>query len=223
MSKSGTGLLASVCFLTSLFFTMNAIGAEAPSESDFIHNLPPLKPSPNVKGAYFWNAPDVSLATYDRLLIDPIEVFVHEESKYAGIAPAEMLAVTAQLRAQLIDALEPDYPVVNKPGPGVARVRLAITGIRLIKQEKVAKGVFAVLPVGLAVNVLQEAAGRKILPEDAAGEIELLDSTTGARLAVGVDPKALRHGGKPSWEALNEALKLYAMRLRQRLDEAHAK
>ncbi len=198
MSKSGTGMLVSVCFLASLFFATNAIGAEAPSESDFIHNLPPLEPSPNVEGAYFWDAPDVSLATYDRLVIDPIEVFVHKESKYAGIAPAEMLAVTAQLRAQLIDALEPHYPVVNKPGPGVARVRLAITGIRLTKQERVAKGAFAVLPIGLAVNVLQEAAGRKILPEGAAGEIELLDSTTGARLAVGIDPNALRHGGKPS-------------------------
>ena len=223
MSRSGTNLLVRVAFLASLFFTANAIGAKAPSESDFIRDLPPLKPSPVVKGAYFWNATKLSLAKYDRLLIDPIEVFVHKESKYGGTAPAEMLAVTAQLRAQLIDALEPDYPIVNKPGPGVARVRLAITGIKLVQQKKAARGVFGFMPAGLAVNALQEAAGRKILPEDATAEIELLDSTTGARLAVGVDPKAFRHGGKSSWEALREALKLYAMRLRQRLDEAHAK
>lgn len=119
--------------------------------------------------------------------------------------------------------MEPDYPIVNKPGPGVARVRLAITGIKLIQEKKVARGVFGLIPAGLVVNALQEAAGRAILLEDATVEIELLDSTTGARLAVGVDPKAFRHGEKPSWEALSEALKLYAMRLRQRLDEAHAK
>jgi hypothetical protein len=56
---------------------------------------------------------------------------------------------------------------------------------------------------------------------DAAVEIELLDSSTGKRLAVAIDPTALRHGkGKPNRESMDEAFKLYASRMRQYLDDS---
>ena len=80
------------------------------------------------------------------------------------------------------------------------------------------------IPIGLAVNVVQAAIGREILLDDATMEVELRDSVSGERQIVVVDPKALRHGkDEPSWKALDTAFKFYASRMRQRFDSARGR
>lgn len=107
--------------------------------------------------------------------------------------------------------------MVNKPGSGVANMQIAITGVKLQKRSDLVPGAFGVLPFGRMIN---RSRTPMVKLGDAAVEIELLDSSTGKRFAVAIDPAILVHGkGKPDLESLSEDFKLYASRMRQHLDD----
>ena len=221
MPKAAICHFTTVSLLAATLIAGNTAAADAPATSNFIDKLPTLHPSTLVEGGYDWETPDSTPAKYDRFLIEGIEIFVHPESDYQGMDPVELLAVTESLRVHLIDALEPRYPVVHKSGPGVARVRIAITGVKLKKRDDLAKGAWSKLLLGYAIN---RARTPKVLLDDASMEMEILDSSSGKRLVVAIDPSALRHGkGKPNWESMNESFKLYASRMRQRMDDDRKK
>jgi hypothetical protein len=222
MYKTTNRHFAVIGLLASALITGSAAVADAPATSDFIDKLPALQSSTQVEGGYDWKTPDSAPSEYDRFIIDEAEIFVHPVSDYHGINAPDFKSITETLRIHLIDALEPRYPVVHKSGPGVARVRLAITGVKLEKRRDLAKQAFGVLPFGRAINRSQTPV---ILLDDASMEMEILDSSTGKRLMVAIDPLFLRHGeeGSHSWESMNESFKLYSDSMRQRMDEQRKK
>ena len=203
-------------------FAGNTIAADAPATSNFIDKLPALTPSTLVEGGYDWKTPGSTPSKYDRFLIDETEIFIHPESDYLGINAPDFKAITDALRIHLIDALEPRYPVVHKSGPGVARIRIAITGVKLKKRSDIAKEAFGVMPIGRALNRSQTPI---VLLDDASMEMEILDSSTGKRLVVAIDPLFLRHGKEGSHisVSMNKSFKLYASKIRQRMDNSHDK
>jgi hypothetical protein len=119
----------------------------------------------------------------------------------------------------LINALEPDYPEVNKPGPDVLGIRLAITNVHVKKKKR---GLLGYTPVGLVVTTGIALAGKNISLTDATIEVEVLDSVTNERIGALIDkqsaPPEKRKKGKISWEEVESTLKFYAERFRARLD-----
>lgn len=194
--------------------------AQAPVPQS-ISNPPPLVPG-KIQGTYEWLKPGFSLKSYGKVIIEPPSFVIHDESEEKVIKPEELQLSGQALRSHIIDAMEPEYPVVNKPGPGVLLIRPAITNLKLKKEKRVARGIFGYLPVGAAVNVVQSAAGRSLEISDAVFEAEGVDSVSGERLGVMIDPQIRERAGEhPSWESLNLVFQLYARTLRQRFDEAH--
>jgi Protein of unknown function (DUF3313) len=190
--------------------------------SGFIENLPALEPDADRPGALVYRKPGVNLGAYDKIAIDPVLIWIHPESEYKGIDPDELKVLADGLRASLIAALEPDYPVVYEPGLRVLGLRIAITNVRLKKKER---GLLGYGPVGVVVTTVQEVAGKRISLADAAIEVELLDAKTHERLGVLIDKKPGAEKGAESkqltWEAIRETLDFYSKRFRSRLDEAH--
>ncbi len=74
-------------------------------------------------------APDLDLSPYQRVIIDPVDVVLDPEAADRPVNPAELAALADYLRQALIVAVRDAYPVVEKPGPDVLRLRVALTDV----------------------------------------------------------------------------------------------
>ncbi len=189
--------------------------------SGFLDDYPAMEQDADRPGAMIWRKPGLDLGKYDRVLIEEITMFLDAKSKYKGMKPDRMKAITDAFRHVLTNELEPEYPTVSKPGPGVLWVRLAVADVRLAKKKR---SILNFTPAGFALRAIQDAAGTTVLLQSATLEAEMLDSHTGERLAVLVDRQSAATGSKvASWDTLNETLVFYAKRFRSRLDKAHGR
>ena len=143
----------------AIAFTSQAWGAGQPKLSDFVMSpAPEMKPIPNMEGAWYWNKPGLEFNKYDKILLDDIEIFLAPDSKYTGINASQMKALADSMRAVMIAALEPDYPVVSKAGPGVIVARIAITNVYLDK-PKHKFGQYS--PIGLLASGVKKSPGNQ--------------------------------------------------------------
>lgn len=204
----------------ALGFTSPARAAGQPRLSDFIEEQPVMTPIPDMPGGWAWNKPGTNFASYDKVLLTYIEIFIAPDSEYKGIDADQMKILSDSMRAVMTEALEPDTPVVSKAGPGVIIMRIAITNVHLGKPQH-RFGQY--LPIGLAVSGLRQLAGksRNLSLQDASIEAAMYDPQTGERLAVRIDTKPLRsldgEAEEMSWETIEESLKVYANRFRDRV------
>jgi hypothetical protein len=193
--------------------------------SGFIEESPVLVPISGMEGAWHWNKPGLQFKDYDKILLADIEIFIAPDSKYKGIDADQMKILADSMRAVMIEALEPDYPVVSQPGPGVMGARIAITNVHLGK-PKHRLGQYT--PIGLLASGAKKLAGKSknLSLKDASVEAEMFNVQSGERLAVRIDTKPLRSmKGKPkkmSWESIEESMKVYGNRFRDRVEKVHA-
>lgn len=192
------------------------------SPSGFLSDYPALEADPDRKGAMRYVSPTWDRKAYDRVMIDEISIFYHPDSKYKGIEPSQMMALSDGFRAILTEELEPAIPVVERSGKGVMRVRIAVTDVKAKKKKK---GFLAYTPIGLVATGAKAIAGKnapKFSLNDASFEVELVDSSNDQRLGVLVD-KAPESDKKESvedasWEAIEQSLRFYAKRFRARME-----
>jgi len=207
----------------TIAFTSQAWSAGQPKLSDFIMEpAPEMKPIPDMEGAWFWNKPGVEFKKYDKILLEDIEIFLAPDSKYTGINADQMKALSDSMRAVMIAALEPDYPVVSKSGPGVLVARIAITNVYLDK-PKHKLGQYS--PIGLLASGVKKIAGKpkNFSIKNASVEAEMFDFDIGERVAVRADTSPLRSLNEDpeelTWEAIEESLKVYGKRFRARVEQ----
>ena len=194
---------------------------DVPSTTDFIEGEVVLQKDPDKAGAYRYEKPGLDLKNYDRLIFEPVEIWIHPKSKYKGISPDDLKLIGDSFLEHLVDELEPTYPIVRQAGPGTMLVRLAITDVKMKKKKR---GLLVYTPLIVIVNAAQDAAGKRVSLVNAGIEVELLDAVSGERLAVLVDKGLMASKEKDeklSWDDIDQRLRFYAKRFRARLDEAH--
>jgi hypothetical protein len=154
------------------------------------------------------------LAAYDRILMDPIEVLVHEASVGPEVSREELDLLAEKFLQELVQACEEQYPFVPEPGPGVLRLRVAITDVlpipRLLSDpEWEARN--------LAAGRLGSASIEAEFRDSVSGELlGAVAATRSSRGYMGLVPGEISRFGK----ALG-AFRTWAERLRSALDEAH--
>ncbi len=208
-------IMTAALLLAGVSLTSTASMAEAMRYSGFIDSYPALEKDPRGGGGLLYTKPGASLGSYGKVMITPIEVWLADDSKYKGFSPDELKALTDEFYRVLVSNLEPDYPVVSKPGKGVLVVRLAVTDVYAKKKKR---GLLGYVPIGAVAGAVTGAYRAKL--NDATIEAELLDAPTEGQLAVLVDKLSISKGGddETSWEDISKALDYYAKRLRARLD-----
>ena len=180
--------------------------------SGFLRDYSKLKPSPDVDGALSYENPSRGLKHYDKFLIDRIIVHFAPNAKGTGVDPMKLVQITDYAHRELVIALSKRYQVVSTPGPGVLRIRVAITSI------KTTKPLFNIHP---GMKVIGFGLG------GASMEAEGVDSQTGERIIAVVDSRKGAHSPIPSVEALEklghvkEVIRYWVKRFRKRLDKAH--
>ena len=128
-------------------------------------------------------SPDFTPAKYNALMIEPFGLYP-EPRPSENVSMGAINDIRDYINNSLRAKIGAKVQVVDKPGPGVARLRGAITALNAETQSLKA---YQYVPVAFLVTAAKDAAGGG-RPEDARifVEVEIQDSMTGGRLAVAV-------------------------------------
>lgn len=203
-------------------------GPKAPS--GFLTSYEGFKPGPKDTVDKYWVPPEItsdaafraSLRPYDKVIIDPIWVSLAKDDSYDGLDPKALSELTELFRKDLIEAVSDRYTVVDKPGPGVMRLSMALTGIERPNRLLAATSTFN--PIGLGISVASRVTtGEHTNVGSASMEALASDAQSGKALFAAID----RHpGGKNPlkiYDTLTDAknaFKRWAMRFRGVLDRS---
>ena len=214
---TGVALAASIV-LTGCPTTRQTRSVE---RSGFLGDYSQLREGERGEAQLVFIKPGVPWARYTSVTIDPVTIWAASDTDVANVAPEDRQLLTDYLDASLRNSLSKDYRVVDRPGPGTLRLRVAITdakGARVVLNT-----VSKIVPqLRLLTTVGGLASGTQALVGRAGVEGEIVDSLTGERLAAAVDSragtKALR-GGVSTWADVQNAFDYWSDRLRTRLEE----
>ena len=170
-SGHGTGLarrIALAATLMSLLLT-SACANFKPTQSGFLTQYDQVCQNPKTPGDPCYVKPGMAAAAYTAFMLDPV-VF-QPVGKVPGILDQKKIdELRADYREKLTDAFSKRYQLTDRPGPGVLRVRAAITNVGRS------------IPL---LNILIMAA--VVVPVTSGGastEAEVVDSVTGERLVA---------------------------------------
>ncbi len=205
--------------LTGLLAGCAAGGMKDVEKTGFLGDYSMLKPGGEDRAALLYIKSGVDFKPYDKIMFERVRVVLSPEADSREIDPAVLKELTDHYQQALLDAVKDGYRVVDQPGPGVLRVRVAVTDVK--PSKPVANTMSTILPIGWVVaGATKVASDENVGTGEAATEMEVLDAMTGERLAAAVDR---RQGGKMAfrgkWTDTEDALDFWAKRFRERLDE----
>ena len=128
-------------------------------------------------------SPDFTPARYNALMIEPITLYP-EPRPTEQVTMGALNDIRDYVNSSLRAKIGAKVNVVDKPGPGVARLRGAITAVNA---QTEARAAYQYIPVAFLVSAAKDAVegGR---PEESRifVEVEVQDSMTGGRLLLAV-------------------------------------
>lgn len=164
--------------------------------------------------------PKADCRQYDKILIDPVTLWAHgSNSAFGNLNDQDRHILRSQANHALHDvAIQAGFQIVDQAGPGVMRLRAAIT--EAAKANVPLKDASIVAPyVGGAAAAWSEFNGQAAFTGDAAIEAELLDSVAGERLYAMVDKRVgdLDLRNYEAWDDVKEAFAAWRDQATQRL------
>ncbi len=197
--------------------------ASAPKGSFLGEYAKNLAPGPEGGAKMRWLKPGVDFTKYNKVMVDYVVFALAEDSEYKGINGDEMKTMGDAASLALVNAIKAKYPVVSEPGPGVARVRSAIVGLK--QSNPVLSGVTSVIPVGLGISIVKKGAGGAWTGSGAtSAEFMILDSMTGDVIAVAYDEYVAGFTERfTKWGSAEDAFKYWGERGVKSLDAMKAK
>jgi hypothetical protein len=148
-----------------------------------------------------------ALAKYSSFIVEPVRVHFHSGSKSKGkLTQQQITDLTSYMQANIISAvMDSGNNVINKPGPGVARIRVALTDIQKTN----------------AVNILPQASLLGVGLGGASMEGEIIDSVTGEQIGAVVESQKgsrIPFSNLGEWSTSKKIMDDWAQRFRQRLE-----
>jgi hypothetical protein len=180
--------------------------AQRAEKTGFLSDYSKLEARSDVSFRYL--APGNRLGNYSKFIIDPVITHFHTRSK-AKLKEEDLRDLRNYMHDALVNAIEDRYKIVYHPGPGVARLRAALTDL---KKSSIVQNV---LPIG-------EGGGSGL--GGASWEAELLDSQTGEQIGALVESQLGRRlslDGYSTWGDAKAIMDRWAKHFRRLLDNAH--
>ena len=197
---------------------MQSDSAAQVPHSGFLSDYSKLRPLQGTDGTHRYIDGNANLRPYNKIMIDPVQVFVTPGPDYKGMQPDVLKRMADAFRMEFVGAMLSGYKVVEKPGPDVLRVRLAITGVQPVKPDL---GVTDFIPIKAVFNVARNAAGTAPQVAEMSAEAEVLDANgrvVGAAVSTRKASKTLPQGEKVTWADLQVIAATWAKGLRQHFD-----
>lgn len=212
------GLTLVTGVLSGCLSTFQARQAEP---SGFLGDYSQLRPGRDGEALLVYISPQADFRAYNKIMLDPVRVYATQGSALAKLPREELQDLVNYLDATLREQLKTDYAIVTAPGPGVLRLRVAITEAR--GSRVILDTISSVMPYGIALSGLKKVVtGSATSVGSVGGEFEAVDSVSNQRLAAAVDKRIGRkYTGKfdrfNKWHAAQDAFDYWASRLKARL------
>jgi len=207
----------------------------------FLSDYSKIPHTKNADGDYVYVDEQVEFNTYNKLLVDRIKIWFKEDSKYKGIDPDELKVLTDYFYDAINKAVGDAYPLVKEPGPGVLRMRIAITDLE--PNQPMASVATLAVPFAWVADagsgvVTGKETGSTVFTGHATIEVEALDSVSSEQLAAAIETESGKkynwtHGvtegvtgyvdAYSKWAYTKKAMDDWAHQLRVRLDEFNGK
>ena len=151
--------------------------------SGFLKDYSQLEVRKDAKGTErrIWVNETTNWPSYERMLVDPVQLYPKPEGT-VRVTLGTLFDIRDYLNAGLAKAVAASMPLAKEPGPGVLRLRSAITAVSVDKSLKP----YQLIPIAMIVTVAQRQAGAASYPVKLHVESELIDSATGEVLARSV-------------------------------------
>ena len=167
--------------------------------------------------ALVYRNPKVDWTQYNSVLLEPTTLWRSGRNSLAPVPEGDLVRLVGTLENAVQRQLRQSFRFVDEPGPGVMRIRLAITEARATDPIlDVLRGRSAPMSPPPPGPIDPEL--RRFL-EDAAIEGEIRDAQTNELLAAGVDRRR-REGALPidTWADIDRAVDFWADRVCGRLE-----
>jgi hypothetical protein len=212
--------------MMGLLLTMTSGCGSKMKHSGFLKDYPDFKPGPMGGADFVYFKEGVDFKAYDKVMMDHVVFYFSKDAKYRGIHSQELKEMADAFHKAMADALKDGYPLVTEPGPGVLRIRCAITDVKA--SRPLLNTITAVTPIGLGISTVKKGiTGTHTFVGEASMEAEFLDSQTNEQIAAVIDRKAAGKAkvikGMSKWGHAKDSFNFWAKRLRKWLDEAHGK
>jgi hypothetical protein len=214
-------LSALLLLLTGCAATQQARDVE---QSGFLEDYSKLEKGEEGRALFVYENPDADFSAYRKVIIDPVTVWRaldSDKSKMRNVPEEEQLRLANLFHAAIFEELRANWEVVQEPGPGVLRVRVALTEAG--KANAPMNVVSTLLPISRAITeVNRVATGTHRYVGSASAEGEVTDAESGEVLLAAMDRrvggKTVR-GSASSWSDVENALQHWAKRIGERLTE----
>ena len=121
--------------LVLALFAVPAMAADTAQNSGFLSDYSKLQPAADNPKTRLWIDGAFDFKGYTKVLLDPVEVWVSPTSQYKGASPDMLKRMSDNFNASFRKVLENGYQLVKAPGPDVLHIKLAVTGVNLVKPE----------------------------------------------------------------------------------------
>lgn len=185
--------------------------------SGFLDDYSLLRPGGPNEVALVYRDPEAPWTSYRKVLLEPLTLWRSGRKSLDVVPEGDLLRLIADLESAVRRHLGEDFELVDAPGPGVMRIRLAIT------EARATDPILDVVRARGSEDVTRgdgplHAETRRFI-ERAEIEGEIRDAATDRLLAAGVDRRR-REGALPidTWAHVDRALDFWAERMCARLE-----
>ena len=174
-------ILAATVVAIAIVASPAATAADTP-DSGFLPDYSKLQPAKGLNGAPIerWVSPKFSREYYHAVIVDEIE-FYPEPQPSLQVSQETLDKVGAYLTTALSDVALAAVPHATEPGPGVIRLRTAITAV---STSPTGLKPYELVPAAFVFSSAMRAAGKRSQNVKLAVEAIASDSVTGEPLAM---------------------------------------
>jgi hypothetical protein len=193
----------------------------------FLGDYSMLKEGGEGRAVLVYIDPQADFKSYHAIMMEPVRLYASGKHEMEKLTPEDRQIILNYADAAIREQLGKDYKLVTAPGPGVMRLRVAITEAE--DANVTLDTISTIVPIGLALGGLAAiGTGEWAFTGSAGIEAEGLDSVSGKRLFAAVDrrtgAKVTGKGDKfDDWRTVKNAIDYWASKLRERLAEKRAK
>ena len=159
---------------------------------------------------------------YPGVILEPVRLYASTNGRLSRLSPEDQQVLVNYLHAALQTYMTNHFAVADEAGPGVMRVRMAITEARAANVPM--DVISTLLPIGLAVSAVKRVATGAHSAVGSTGiECEAVDSVSGRRLFAFVDARVGRKvTGRfdklKQWHTAQDAFDFWAQEIARQLE-----
>ena len=186
-------------------------------QTGFLKNASQLRPGTKDQALLVYINPDARWSQYTKVMIEPV-TFWGDASSNVSVQDQQQLC--SYYYNKLNEDLSQKFQIVDRAGPGVMILRVALTDHTAA--TPVLRSVSVVIPQARLLNsVANLATGSYAFVGSAQSEGEVVDSQTGERLAAAIDKRSgglsIKNANVWQWGDAENAMDYWAQRTADRL------